>query len=211
MKLLEHLQWRYATKAYDPTKKVTKEDIDKILEAARLAPTSSGLQPFQIVLIENYNLKEQLMPGSLNPECMRDCSHVLVFAAWDRYTTERIDRVYDRMAAERGLTPDRFSSYTDKLKSMYIPQPAEENFAHTARQAYIALGMALAQAAELKIDATPAEGFDNELIDEILGLRKQGLQSVCLMYLGYSDKERDWLAPMKKVRVPKEEFIIELL
>lgn len=209
MALLEDLQWRYATKAYDPTRKVSKKYIEKIVEAARLAPTSSGLQPFRIILVENTELREKMVPGSLNPDCMRDCSHVLVFAAWDRYTTERIDRVYDRMTDERDLPNGRFSSYTDQLKTIYTNQPAEENFAHTARQSYIALGMALAQAAELRVDATPAEGFDSEVIDEVLSLREQGLRSVSLMYVGYSDKERDWLASMKKVRVPKEEFVIE--
>lgn len=209
MALLENLKWRYAAKAYDPTRKVSKENIDKILEAARLAPTSSGLQPFRIVLVEDSGLREKMVPGSLNPECMQECSHVLVFAAWDRYTVERIDRVFDRMTDERGLPRGRFSSYTDQIKKIYTNQSAEENFEHAARQSYIALGLALAQAAELQIDATPAEGFDTAVIDEVLGLREQGLRSVSLMYVGYSDKARDWLAPMKKVRVPKEEFVIE--
>lgn len=209
MALLEDLQWRYAAKAYDPTKKVSKENIQKIVEAARLAPTSSGLQPFRILLVENSELKEKMVPGSLNPECMRECSHVLVFAAWDRYTADRIDQVFNRITDERDLPRGRFNSYTDKLKSIYTNQSAEENFVHTARQSYIALGMALAQAAELRIDATPAEGFDNAVIDEVLGLHKRGLRSVSLMYVGYSDKNRDWLAPMKKVRVPREEFAIE--
>jgi|SRR5690554_683480 len=209
MALLEHLQWRYAAKAYDPTKKVSQEHIDKIVEAARLAPTSSGLQPFRILLVENSELREKMAAGSLNPECMQECSHVLVFAAWDRYTNERIDNVFDRTTDERDLPRGRFSRYTDQLKEIFSNQTEEEHFSHTARQSYIALGMALAQAAELRVDATPAEGFDNEIIDEVLGLREQGLRSVSLMYVGYADKERDWLAPMKKVRVPREEFLIE--
>ena len=209
MALLEHLQWRYAAKAYDPTKKVSQEHIDKIVEAARLAPTSSGLQPFRILLVENSGLRGKMAAGSLNPECMQECSHVLVFAAWDRYTNERIDNVFDRTTDERDLPRGRFSRYTDQLKEIFTNQTEEEHFSHTARQSYIALGMALAQAAELRVDATPAEGFDNVIIDEVLGLREQGLRSVSLMYIGYADKERDWLAPMKKVRVPREEFVIE--
>lgn len=209
MTLLESLRWRHAAKAYDPAKKVSEEHVEQILEAARLAPTSSGLQPFQVVVVKNTELREKMVPGALNPECMRDCSHVLVFAAWDRYTDERIDRVYDRITDERGLPRGRFSRYTDSIKVAYASQTAEENFAHTARQTYIALGLALAQAAELQIDATPAEGFDPHVVDEVLGLRERGLRSVTLMYVGYSDKERDWLAPMKKVRVPREEFVIE--
>lgn len=209
MTLLENLKWRYAAKAYDPKKKVAREHIDIIIEAARLAPTSSGLQPFRIMLVENSDLREKMVAGSLNPDCMRECSHVLVFAAWDRYSSERIDRVFDRITQERGLPSGRFDSYTGPLKDNYTNQSAQENFTHTARQSYIALGLALAQAAELRIDATPAEGFDNNVIDELLGLREQGLRSVSLMYVGYADKSRDWLATMKKVRVPKEEFVVE--
>ena len=97
MSLIEDLQWRHAVKAYDPTKKVSQENVDKIVEAARFAPTSSGLQPFKILIVENQALKEELAKGALNPDCMRECSHVLVFAAWDRYTEERIDKVYDFM------------------------------------------------------------------------------------------------------------------
>ncbi|MBV7530692.1 nitroreductase family protein [Chitinophaga sp. sic0106] len=210
MALLGDLQWRHATKAYDPTKKVSKENIDKIVEAARLAPTSSGLQPFKVFVVESQAIKEKMVPGALNPDVMRDCSHVLVFAAWDEYTPERIDNVYDKTTEERGLPAGRFNAYTDKLKQMYGAQTAEQHFEHTARQTYIALGLALAQAAELRIDSTPAEGFSNEVVDQVLDLRAQGLKSVTLMYVGYGDKEKDWLAPMKKVRTAKADFVVEI-
>lgn len=208
MSLIENLKWRHAVKAYDSTKKVSEEDLNKILEASRLAPTSSGLQPFRVILVENQELKEKLVPGALNPEVMRDCSHVLVFAAWDSYSAEKIDKVYDYHTEVRGLPRGRFSSYTDQLKVIYGAQTAEENFAHTARQTYIALGLAMAQAAELKIDSTPAEGFSTEVVDEVLGLKELGLKSVTLLYLGYRDAENDWLSNMKKVRIPMEEFVI---
>lgn len=208
MSLLDNLQWRHAVKAYDPTKKVAKEDLNRILEAARLAPTSSGLQPFRIISVENQELKEKMVAGALNPEVMRDCSHVLVFAAWDSYSEEKIDKVYDYHTDVRDLPRGRFGSYTDQLKKMYGEQTPDQHFAHTARQTYIALALAMAQAAELKIDSTPAEGFSNEVVDEILGLREMGLKSVSLLYLGYRDEERDWLSSMKKVRIPMEEFVI---
>lgn len=209
MSLIESLNWRHAVKAYNPTKKVSEENIDKIVEAARLAPTSSGLQPFKVIVVRDQDIKEKLAEGALNPDCMRDSSHVIIFAAWDRYTAERIDKVYDFTTDERGLPRGRFSSYTDKLKSIYLDQPAELNFAHTARQTYIALGLALAQAAELKIDTTPAEGFSNEIVDEVLDLKKNGLRSVSLMYVGYANPEKDWINNMKKVRMHKEEFVME--
>jgi nitroreductase len=139
---------------------------------------------------------------------MRNCSHVIIFAGWDRYTAERIDKVYDFTTTERGLPQGRFNSYTDMLKKIYLGQAPEENFAHIARQTYIALGLALAQAAELKVDSTPVEGFENSVVDEILELDKLGLKSVSLMYVGYADTPNDWIAPMKKVRVPTEEFVV---
>lgn len=209
MTLIDNLKWRHAVKAYDANKKISEENIDKIIEAARLAPTSSGLQPFKIIVVRDQNIKEQLAQGALNPDCMRDSSHVIIFAAWDRYTAERIDNVYDFTTDERALPRGRFKSYTDKLKDIYLNQSAELNFAHTARQTYIALGLALAQAAELKIDTTPAEGFNNEVVDDILDLKKWGLKSVSLMYVGYANPEGDWVGSMKKVRIPKEEFVLE--
>ncbi len=208
MSLIENLNWRYATKKYNPDKKVNEENLNKIIEAARLAPTSSGLQPFRVLVVSNPELRKKLSENALNPEVMVECSHVLVFAAWDNYTNARIDAMYDRTTEERGLPQGRFSSYTDKIKEIYGNQTAEENFAHAARQCYIALGMALAQAAELKIDSTPAEGFDNALTDKILGLQEKGLKSVVLMYIGYRHED-DYLAPMKKVRNPMEDFKIE--
>ncbi|WP_053969759.1 nitroreductase family protein [Mangrovimonas sp. ST2L15] len=210
MSLIENLEWRHAVKAFDPNKKVSKADIEKIIEAARLAPTSSGLQQFRLILVSDQEIKEKLVPGALNPDSMRDCSHILVFAAWDNYTAERIDKVYDYTTDERELPRGRFSSYTDKLKEIYLNLPAEVNFAHTSRQTYIALGLALAQAAELKIDTCPAEGFDNQVVDEVLGLQEMGLKSVSLIYIGYSDEEKDWVKPLKKVRIPREEFVIDM-
>ncbi|WP_163399554.1 NAD(P)H-dependent oxidoreductase [Flavobacterium fluviatile] len=209
MALLDDLNWRHAVKAYDATKKVAQGDLEKILESARLAPTSSGLQPFRVIVVENQELKEKMVQGALNPEVMRDCSHVLVFAAWDSYTPEKIDKVYDLHTDVRELPRGRFSSYTDKIKEIYGAQTPEQHFAHTARQSYIALGLAMAQAAELKIDSTPAEGFSNEAVDEILNLKELGLKSVTLLYLGYRDEANDWLSNMKKVRIPMEEFIIK--
>lgn len=210
MALLDNLKWRYATKAYDSTKKVDQQDVDKIIEAARLAPTSSGLEQFRIIVISDQKLKEKIVPIAMDQKNIAQCSHLLVFAAWDKYTEERIDDIYNYITDQRGLPRGRFGSYTNKLKALYLPQTAEENFAHTARQAYIGLGMALAQAAELKVDSTPMEGFDNDALDELLGLKAKGLRSVVLMPIGYRDVTNDWLVNMKKVRVPKEDFAITI-
>jgi len=207
MSLIDDLKWRHATKAYDPAKKVKGEDLHKILEAARLAPTSSGLQQFRVLVVSNQEIKQKFSSHVLNPEVMVDCSHVLVFAAWDQYTEERIDAIYNRTTDERNLPRGRFSSYTDKIKGIYLNETAEENFIHTARQSYIGFAMAIAQAAELKIDSTPAEGFDNKLVDEVLDLKSKGLKSVTILYLGYHDPAKDWMPDMKKVRNPMKDFV----
>lgn len=209
MALLNDLKWRYATKKYDSTKKVAQEDVDKIVEAARLAPTSSGLQQFKMIVITNQELKNKIVPIAADQQIVADCSHLLVFVAWDKYSAERIDGQYDYITDERNLPRGRFSSYTDRLKKLYLNQSENENFIHTARQAYIGLGLAIAQAAELKVDSTPMEGFNNDALDELLDLRLKGLRSVLLLPLGYRDAENDWLEKMKKVRKPKEEFVIE--
>ena len=210
MSLLDHLQWRYATKKYDATKKVAQVDVDKIVEAIRLTPTSSGLQQFRLLVITNQEVKNQIVPIAFGQQIVADCSHLLVFAAWDRYTEERIVSMYDYITVERDQPADRFNAYTERLKAKYLPQEAEENFIHTARQAYIGLGLAMAQAAELKVDSTPMEGFDNDKLDELLGLPAKGLKSVLLLPLGYRDEAGDWLLKMKKVRKPTDEFLTEI-
>ena len=206
MALLDDLKWRHAVKAYDPNKKLDKAVVEQIVEAARLAPTSSGLQQFRLIVVGNQELKEKMVAGALNPDCMRECSHVIVFAAWDEYTPERIDAIYDKTTDERGLVRGRFKRYTDMLKENFGKMSKEEQFQHAANQSFIALGLALAQAAELKVDSTPIGGFDPKLVDELLGLPAKGLRSVSLLYLGYADDERDWLGTMKKVRNSMEEF-----
>jgi len=130
MSLLEDLNWRHAVKAFKPNEKVSQENIDKIVEAARLAPTSSGLQPFRLLVVEDQDIKNKLVKGALNPECMQECSHVLIFAGWKDYSEQKIDEVYDMTTDKRGLPRGRFSSYTDQLKAYVGSKSAEENFAN---------------------------------------------------------------------------------
>ncbi|RZJ79117.1 MAG: NAD(P)H-dependent oxidoreductase [Flavobacterium sp.] len=208
MSIIESLNWRYATKKMNGNA-VSQDKVDQIIEAARLAPTSSGLQPFRLIVITNQELKEKLVPASFNQAQIADSSHLLVFAAWDNYTEERINNVFANTHKERGTPPESTADYQKMLINSYVPRPEEVNFNHAARQAYIALGMALTEAAELKVDATPMEGFDADKYDEILGLKAKGLKSVVILPLGYRDESGDWLAGLKKVRTPLSEFVIE--
>lgn len=211
MELLKALEWRYATKNYNPEKKIEQSLVDQIIKAAWLAPTSSGLQPFKVIEITNQEIKEKIGDISMmNKQRVVDSSHLLVFAAWDNYTEERIDQIYKYTTEARKQSEDAYKDYTDMLKGIYLNRASELNFDHTARQSYIAFGLAIAAAAELQVDATPVEGFDNAALDEILNLKEQGLKSVTILLLGYRDEENDWLVKMPKVRHPKEEFLIEL-
>ncbi len=209
MQLLEALNWRYATKKMNGLP-VPQEKVDKILDATQLAPTSSGLQPFKILVITNPELKAKIQPIAFNQSQIVDGSHLLVFAAWDNYTEKRIDDVFAHTAIERGIPISTFDDYCNRLKGMYLSRPAEKNFEHAARQVYIAFGLAIAAAAELQVDATPMEGFDNAALDELLQLPQQGLKSVTLLPLGYRDVENDWLVKQKKVRMPKSEFFQQI-
>ncbi len=209
MNIIENLNWRYATKKMNGTK-VPQEKVDTILEAIRLAPSSSGLQPFEVLVISNKELLEKIKPVARNQSQITDCSHLLVFAAWDTYTEARINEVFDRNNTERNLPESATADYRKMLLGAYPNKPAEENYQHAAKQAYIALGIAMVAAAELKVDATPMEGFDYNGLDEVLDLKSKGLRTAVILPLGYRDSENDWLVNMKKVRTPKEKFITEI-
>lgn len=209
MKLIEALHWRYATKKMNG-EKVPQEKLDYILEAARLAPSSSGLQPYEIFVISNPEMLEKIKPLAWNQSQITDCSHLLVFAAWDGYSLERITKVFDRTIAERGLPADTMDDYKKTLWGMYEPLPTEWHANHAARQAYISLGIAMVAAAEQQVDATPMEGFSPEELDKVLGLKEKGLKSAVILPLGYRDAANDWLVNMKKVRTPKESFTTEI-
>ena len=204
--LNELLNWRYATKKMDPAKAVPQEKVDAILEAIRMAPTSSGTQPFEVILVTNPDVLTEIRAAAGDQTPITDGSHLLVFAAWDNYTDERIDEVTDLNIAARGEIP-LIHDYYGNLKASYVPREAEVNYAHAARQAYIALGIALVAAAEQEVDSTPMEGFDPAAVDKILGLGERGLRSVVLLPLGYRDPTGDWLLPMAKVRKSREAMI----
>ena len=206
MELLDKLNWRYATKAMNG-KKVAEDKIERILEAARLAPTSSGLQPFEIFVIKNQEIKEKIKPVAWNQSVITDCSHLLVFAAWDTYTADRINHMFDLTNDIRGFKNEGWENYRNMLLKTYPQKDAEENFNHAAKQAYIAFSQAIAAAAFEGVDATPLEGFDPAAVDEILGLREKGLRSAVLLPLGYRKEDKDWLVNLKKVRKPMEDLV----
>jgi nitroreductase / dihydropteridine reductase len=200
--LISRLQWRYATKKMNPAKDVPQEKVERILEAARLAPTSSGLQPFEIIVVTNPEVRVQLQAKANNQAQITEGSHLLVFAAWDNYTAERINHHFDMTNAQRGGTNEGWENYRAMLLKNYPAREPKVNFEHAARQAYIGLGAALIAAAYEHVDSTPMEGFDPKSFDEILNLSARGL--------GYREEGKDWLEKLPKIRRPREEFIVEV-
>jgi nitroreductase len=208
--LIDDLNWRYATKRMDATKAVSEEKVASILEAIRLTPTSSGLQPYEVILVTNPEVRAQIQAAAWNQAQITDGSHLLVFAAWDNYTAERINGMFDLVNDVRGIKNEGWENYRQMLLSTYPQREAEVNYQHAARQAYIGVGVAMVAAAEAKVDATPMEGFDPPTVDKILGLTERGLRSVVIIPLGYRKEEGDWLVNLKKVRRPTKDFVTEV-
>lgn len=206
MELLDKLNWRYAAKAMNG-EKVAQNKIDNIIEAASLAPTSSGLQPFEIMVITNQELKQKIRAIGWDQSVITDCSHLLVFAAWDTYTAERINKMFDLTNTIRGFKNQGWEDYRQMLLGSYPQREAEENFNHATKQAYISFSQAIAAAAFEGVDSTPIEGFDADALDKILNLREKGLRSCVLLPLGYRDAEKDWLVNLTKVRKSKEDLV----
>jgi nitroreductase/dihydropteridine reductase len=204
MNLIENLNWRYATKKFND-RRISPETIGKLIEAINLSATSTGIQPFRLLVIDHPELRLQLAEGSFNSQISAS-SHLLVFAAFEKLTLQNIEDYMNHIASVRGIDVDGLSDFKMALVNGLLNRSDEENFQWAAKQAYIALGTALIAAADLKIDSTPMEGFDSEKFDRLLELDKKGLKSVVTLAVGYRDEENDVFAKFKKVRLPAEEF-----
>ncbi|WP_184161410.1 MULTISPECIES: nitroreductase family protein [Flavobacterium] len=207
--IIDLLNWRYAAKRMTE-EIVPQEQIDLILEAAHLAPSGIGLQPYKIIVITSPEIKKQILPIAMNQAPVTESSHLLVFAVWDQYTEQRIDHVFDHLTAMRNAEPDTYERQRNFSKVFFSNKSAEENFHHAAKQAHIALGFAVIAAASLGLDTTPMEGFNAAELDKFLDLPAQGLKSSMLLAVGYRDNENDWNLKNKKVRKPIEEFVTYL-
>jgi nitroreductase len=207
MSLVDKLQWRYATKKMDSSKVVPEAKLEKILDAILLSASSSGLQPYEILVVTNKAIREKIRAAANNQSQIMDCTYLLVFAAWDNYTAERINNAFDMTEEIRNLKSESGTAYRQNLLKNYTVRDPEVNFNHAAKQTYIALGTALIAAAYEEVDSTPMEGFDPAALDEILSLKEKGLRSVALLPIGYRKTDEDWLVNLKKVRRPKDQLI----
>jgi len=208
--LNQKLEWRYATKKFDPSRSVPADKLERILEAIRLAPTSSGLQPFELFVVTNDEIRAKIRDVAWNQAQVTDCSHLLVFAAWDDITPERLHMMFDLTNEVRGFVNEGWEAYRQSLLGIVNARGKEGNYQAAARQAYIALGLALVAAAFEEVDAVPMEGFDPVAVDAILDLGSKNLRSVILLPLGYRANEGDWLVDLKKVRRARANFVTEI-
>ena len=209
METIEAMKWRYAAKRMSG-KIIPEHKIKKIIKAMHLAPSGIGLQPYELLIITNNELKNKIKPIAFDQMQIVESSYLIVLAAWDKYSEKRIDNVFDHLAKERNLPVEKTLGQRNFAKKFFGEMSDENNFHHAAKQAHIALGIAILTAALEEIDATPMEGFDSKALDDLLGLKEKGLRSSMLLALGYRDHDNDWNLNLKKVRKPMSEFITEI-
>lgn len=200
---LESLNWRYATKKFDSQKQISEEDLNTLLEAIRLSPSSYGLQPYHIYIIKDMDLREKLKAASWGQSQITDASHLIVFANNTSFDTDLIDNYLTNVSETRDIELNNLQPYGDFMKSKLIDLPDNIKETWTARQTYLALGNLLSAAADLKIDTCPMEGFEAETYNELLGIKDKGLNTSVVAAIGYRSEEDD-TQHYKKVRQSKE-------
>ncbi|HJS01061.1 MAG TPA: NAD(P)H-dependent oxidoreductase [Flavobacterium sp.] len=206
---LEHQNWRYATKKFDATKKISKEDLNTLKEAIRLSTSSYGLQPYKVIIVESPELRAKIQPAAWGQSQIVEASHLIVFANKTKLDDSDIDEYVSNISATRNLPLESFAGYGDFMKSKILTLSDDSKNIWTSKQTYLALGNLLNAAAELKIDVTPMEGFVPEDVNEILGLEKLGLNTSLIATLGYRHAE-DATQHYAKVRKSEEELFITL-
>lgn len=206
---IENQNWRYATKKFDASKKISKEDLNTLKEAIRLSSSSYGLQPYKVIIVENPELRAKIQPAAWGQSQIVEASHLIIFANETQVENQTIDNFIANVSATRNIPVNSLSGYADFMKSKLVTLPEENKKNWTAKQMYLALGNLLNAAAELKIDVTPMEGFVAEEVNEILGLDKQGLNTSLIATLGYRHTE-DNTQHYRKVRKSEKELFITL-
>ena len=206
---IKNANWRYATKKFDTTKKISKQDLETLKEAIRLSASSFGLQPYRVLIIENPELRAKLQPAAWGQSQIVDASQLIVFANITNFGENEIDVSIANTTKTRGLPADALKGYGDFMKSKIVTLPEDVRNTWSSKQTYLALGNLLNAASELKIDVTPMEGFEPTQVNEILGLGKLGLNATLLATIGYRHEE-DATQYYAKVRKSNEELFINL-
>ncbi len=206
MNIIEQLKWRYATKDFDKTKKLTVNQLNTLLESVNLSASSYGMQPFEVMVIENQELKDRLRTVSGDQSQVSDASQLILFAARNNLSPLHVEEYIQRIMSIRNVSYDSLIDYRNRIVKSISSKSQETLFQWASRQIYIALGFLLVTAAVEEIDACPIEGFEKEMYDEILGLKEKGLSSVVMVAVGYRSAD-DKYQFKPKVRKSIKELI----
>ena len=207
--ILNSLNWRYATKKYDPAKRISEADLNTLKEATKLSVSSMGLQPYRILVIENPEIREKLKAAAYGQTQITDASQLFIFANDLDLGAVSVDNYIKNISETRGVPVEALGGFSDMMKGTIANLSEEAKNIWSAKQTYIALGTLLSAASELKIDATPMEGFNAAQFNEILGFDKLGLNASVIATVGYRHDEDD-AQHYKKVRKSHEELFITI-
>jgi nitroreductase len=205
--LISALNWRYATKVFDPSRKISEADLKTLMQSLVLTPSSFGLQPYRFLVVTDPQVRARLREASWGQSQVTDCSHLVVFLARQQMTEADVDHYIERIAQVRGDRPENLAAYRGMMVGTLVTGPKAATVSEwAARQAYIALGQFMASAALLGLDSCPMEGLDPKKYDEILGLESTPFRTVVACPVGYR-AEADKYATLAKVRFPIEELV----
>ena len=202
----ENLNWRYATKKFNPNKELIEDDLNTLLESIQLTASSYGLQPYEVIVVKNPEIREKLKAAAWNQSQITEASYLLVFASLKSVSKSYLDSYLDNIAETRNMSREDLKGMEDMITNTTLQLPAEKQKAWAAKQAYIALGNLLSAAANMKIDTCPMEGFEAEKFDEILGLQEKNLTTAVIAPVGYRSEE-DQYQHLAKVRKSKSDLI----
>jgi len=209
MSLVEKLNWRYATKKFDHTKKLSTEQLSDLLAAVRLSPSSIGLQSYKVIVVEDPTVREQLRVAAHGQSQITDSSQLIIFASETNLDEAYVKNLIDLVAEKRQTARENLAGYEQMLTGKVNHLSEDQRLVWSNKQAYIALGVLLTAAAEMGIDACPMEGFNATHFDEILGLKEKGLATAVIAAVGFR-AEDDNYSKLVKVRKPEEELFIHI-
>jgi nitroreductase/dihydropteridine reductase len=209
MSLIEKLNWRYATKKFDHTKKLSSEQLDELLKAVQLSPSSAGLQPYKVIIVKDAAIREQLREAAHGQSQITDASQVVVFATETDLDEKYVKHFIDYVAEKRQVGRENLEGYEQMIMGNVNRLTEDQRISWSNKQAYIALGVLLTAAAEMGIDACPMEGFSAAKFDDILGLKEKGLTTTVIATIGFRSED-DAFSKLVKVRRPEEELFIHI-
>jgi nitroreductase len=209
MSLVDKLNWRYATKKFDPSKKLSKEQLEELLKAVQLSPSSAGLQSYKVIVVEDADIREKLREAAHGQSQLTDASQVIIFASETNLDEAYVKHYIDFVAEKRNIERENLTGYEQMLMGNVNRLTEDQRIAWSNKQTYIALGVLLTAAAEMGIDACPMEGFSAAKFDELLGLEEKHLTTAVIAAIGFR-AEDDMYSKLAKVRKPEEELFIHI-